>query len=136
MQSSGKLQKVVAGLVAVAFCFLSVVVAPVQATIVGTADIINVQENDLARQKVSQFMAREDVLAQFKALGVSAEEAQARVNTMTAEEINLLASKIDQMPAGGDALGAFLAVSVIVFVVLVVTDIMGYTDIFPFINKR
>lgn len=136
MKRSLRLRKVVASLVVVAFCFLSVVVAPVQATLVGTADILAAQENDMTRDKVKTFVAREEVANHLQALGVSVEEAQARVDTMTAEEIQLLADKIDQMPAGGDALGFILAVTVIAFIVLVITDIMGVTDVFTFIKKR
>ena len=131
-----RLRKITAILVVTAFCFLSVVVAPVQATLVGTTDILSAQEKGMARDKVKTFMAREDVANQLQALGVSVTEAQARVDTMTAEEIHLLADKIDQMPAGGDALGFLLAIAVISFVVLVITDIIGVTDVFTFIKKR
>jgi len=136
MKRSVRVRKVVASLVAVAFCFLSVVVAPVQATLVGTADILSAQENDAARDKIKAFMAREDVVNQLQAFGVGVEEAQARVDTMTAEEIQLLSGKIDQMPAGGDALGFILAIAVIGFVVLIVLDLVGVTDVFTFIKKR
>ena len=136
MRRSMRSQKVIASFVAVAFCFLSVIVAPVQATLVDTADILTAQENDMARDKVKAFMAREDVLDHLQSFGVTAQEAQARVDTMTAEEIQLLAEKIDKMPAGGDALGFLLALAVISFVVLIITDIIGVTDVFTFIKKR
>ncbi len=136
MRRSMRSQKVIAGFVAVAFCFLSVVVAPVQATLVGTADILAAQENNMARGKVKAFMAREDVVNHLQAFGVTAEEAQARVDTMTAEEIQLLSEKIDQMPAGGDAVGFLLALAIISFVALIITDIIGVTDVFTFIKKR
>ncbi len=136
MRHQRGMKKAVACLVIVAFSFLSLVVAPVQAAMVGTADILKAQSDDLARQKVKLFMERQDVVQQIQAWGVNPDEAQARVDTMTDEEISLLASKIDQLPAGGDALGFILAVAVIIFVVLVITDIMGVTDVFTFINKR
>ncbi|MBI5552766.1 MAG: PA2779 family protein [Desulfobacterales bacterium] len=136
MRQHRGMKKAVACLVIVAFSFLSLVVAPVQAAMVGTADILKAQSDDLARQKVKLFMERQDVVQQIQAWGVNPDEAQARVDTMTDEEISLLASKIDQLPAGGDALGFILAAAVIIFVVLVITDIMGVTDVFTFINKR
>ncbi|MEJ2157057.1 MAG: PA2779 family protein [Desulfobacteraceae bacterium] len=136
MKRSIRLRKFTAILVSVAFCFLSVVVAPVQATLVGTSDILAAHENDMARDKVKAFVAREDVANHLEALGVSVAEAQTRVDTMTAEEIQLLADKIDEMPAGGDALGFILAISVIAFIVLIITDIIGVTDVFTFIKKR
>lgn len=130
------MRKTVASLVIVAFSFLCLVVAPVQAAMVGTADILQAQSNDLARQKVKSFMERQDVVQQIQAWGVNPDEAQARVDTMTDAEISLLASRIDQLPAGGDALGFILAVAVIVFVVLIITDLTGVTDVFTFIKKR
>ena len=136
MRRNRGMKKAVAYLVIVAFSFLSLVVAPAQAAMVGTADILKAQSDDLARQKVKLFMERQDVVQQFQAWGVNPDEAQARVDTMTDAEISLLASKIDQLPAGGDALGFILAVAVIIFVVLIITDIMGVTDVFTFINKR
>ncbi len=130
------MKKAVACLVIVAFSFLSLVVAPAQAAMVGTADILKAQSNDLARQKVKLFMERQEVVQQFDAWGVNPDEAQARVDTMTDEEIAMLSSKIDRLPAGGDALGFILAVAVIVFVVLIITDLTGVTDVFTFIKKR
>ena len=137
MRHQRGMKKAVAYLVIVAFSFLSLVVAPVQAAMVGTADILKAQSDDLARQKVKLFMERQDVVQQIQAWGVNPEEAQARVDTMTDEEISLLAAKIDQLPsAGSDALGFILAVAIIIFVVLIITDIMGVTAVFTFINKR
>ena len=129
-------QKWVACTVAVAFCFLSVVVAPVQATLVGTADILAAKHNETARQKVAQFLGRQDVVHYLHALGVDKAEAESRVNAMTADEINMLAAKIDQLPAGGNALGFVAAVAFIAFVTLIITDIIGVTDVFTFIKKR
>ena len=136
MRRSMKFKKVITSLLIAAFCFMSVVVAPVHASLVGTADILATQEADMTRDKIKTFMAREDVANQLQAFGVGVEEAQARVDTMTAEEIQLLSEKIDEMPAGGDALGFILAVAVIAFVVLIILDLMGVTDVFTFIKKR
>lgn len=130
-------QKATAVVVVMMFGFLTVFVAPLQAAMVGTADLLQQQSQDLARQKVLQFMERQDVAQHLQSWGVTPEEAKARVATMTDEEISLLADKIDQMPAGGDsALGIALAIAVVVFVVLIITDVLGVTDVFTFIKKR
>jgi hypothetical protein len=131
-----KIQKTVAGSVALVFFLFSGVVVPAQATMIGTAEILSVQDDALARQKVCQFLEREDVVRHLQTWGVSAGEAQSRVDAMTHEEIRMLAAKIDQVPAGGDALGLIVAVSIIAFVTLVITDIIGVTDVFTFIKKR
>ena len=56
------------------------------------------------------------------------EQAQARVNAMSDEEVTQLAGRIDQAPAGGDILGLMFTV----FIVLLVTDILGLTKVYPF----
>lgn len=129
-------QKIVACWVAVTFCCLSMVIAPVQASLVGTADILTAQAHDDARQKVIRFIEREDVVKHLRALGVDKKEARSRVDSMTAEEIKLLSSRIDQMPAGGDAFGFIVGVAFVAFVVLIITDIIGVTDVFTFIKKK
>jgi len=42
---------------------------------------------------------------------------------------------MDQLPAGGDAIGTILGAALVIFIVLVITDILGFTDIFPFVKK-
>lgn len=87
------------------------------------------------REKVTAFMQREDVRAQMESLGVSPAEAEARVAALSDAEINRIAGKIDELPAGQDFLGALLGVAVVVFIVLLITDILGFTHVFGFTNK-
>jgi hypothetical protein len=61
-------------------------------------------------------------------MGVDKSEAQARVAALTDAEAASMANQIDSMPAGGDILGVLL----FVFVLLLVTDILGLTKVFPF----
>ena len=136
MNRSLKVHKIVAGYMALVFFLFSGVIAPAQAAMVGTADILSAQDDAQARQTVARFLERQDVIHHLEAWGVSADEARSRVDAMTPAEIRLLAAKIDQMPAGGDALGLLVGISIVVFVVLIITDIIGVTDIFTFIKKR
>jgi hypothetical protein len=103
---------------------------------IGTPQLLQAQADDLEREKVRLFLQRQDVGHYLQAMGVNPEEAQARVDSMTNQEIRMLVDKIDQMPAGGDGLGFIVAVAFVAFVVLVITDIIGVTDVFTFIKKR
>jgi hypothetical protein len=85
--------------------------------------------NTGARGRIAAALEREEVRAQLAARGVSLEQAQARVAALTDAEAADLAARLDELPAGGvDVLG----VALVVFLVLLVTDILGYTKIFPF----
>jgi hypothetical protein len=74
-------------------------------------------------------LERSDVQAQLQANGVSPADVKARVAAMSDDEVAQLAGQIDRLPAGGtDVLGFIL----VVFVILLITDILGFTHIFPF----
>lgn len=79
------------------------------------------------RAKVQAFLERADVVAKLEQFGVSAADAKARVAAMTDEEARALSERIDQEPAGG-----IIGVIVFIFIVLLITDILGFTKVFPF----
>jgi hypothetical protein len=62
-------------------------------------------------------------------------EAKARINSLTESEIVSLADQIETAPAGGGAVGIIVGAAVLAFIVLLITDILGYTDVFPFVKK-
>lgn len=96
-----------------------------QAGMVGTEQIARPSEE---RSRVLGLMERADVRAALEARGVDVAEAKKRVAALTDEEVAQIAGKLDEVPAGGDVLG----VIVFIFLVLLVTDILGFTKVFPF----
>jgi hypothetical protein len=84
------------------------------------------------RARVLTVLERSDVQAALQAHGVSPADVKVRVAAMTDDEVVQLAGQIDSLPAGGaDVLGVILAV----FIILLITDIVGWTHIFPFTQK-
>lgn len=104
---------------------------PLQSAFAGMVKTGQAVSHELAgqdRARINAFIDREDVLAQLQKQGVTAGEAKARVYALTDEEAHRIAGKLDQLPAGGDILGLLFTV----FIVLLVTDILGLTKVFPF----
>jgi hypothetical protein len=85
-----------------------------------------------ARAKLATFLDRPDVARQMTRLGVPADEAKARAAALTDDEVLAAAGRLDQMPAGGDGFGALIGAAVLIFIVLLVTDILGFTKVFSF----
>jgi hypothetical protein len=85
-----------------------------------------------AKERVTTFLNRTDVRAQLESMGVNPADAKARVASLSDDEAAQLAAKIDNLPAGGDAAGALIGALLIVFIVLLITDILGVTHVFPF----
>jgi hypothetical protein len=102
-----------------------------QARIVATEEITAPAASgnlSTSRVAVNQFLARDEVRQAMLDQGVSPQAALERVAAMSDSEVAQLAGRIDQAPAGGDVLGVLFTV----FIVLLVTDIMGLTKVFPF----
>lgn len=104
----------------------------VQAAIIGTDQVHAASAAAQERARVAAALERPDVAAQLERMGVSKADAEARVAALSDSEVATLAQRIDTMPAGGDVLGALL----FVFVLLLVTDILGLTKVFPFTRSH
>lgn len=102
--------------------------ATAQAGIVSTQDVLSTGAATANRAQVNTFMARADVRKGLLDQGIDVEAAQSRVNALSDAEVAELAGRVDQAPAGGDVLGLMFTV----FIVLLVTDILGLTKVFSF----
>ena len=108
---------------------------PALAAMVGTESIINIDRDQSPRDYLNTLLAREDIQAALVSQGIDPQEAQTRIDSLSDAEANDIVNKLDQLPAGG-VLGTILIISFLVFVILLLTDIAGYTHIFPFVKKK
>lgn len=97
-----------------------------QAELVTTlqAAAASTRTQDLAT--VNAALARDEVRAQFEALGVEPAQIESRIAALTDAELRTLAGQMADMPAGADA----LAVIGIVFLVLLILEAVGVIDVF------
>jgi len=84
-------------------------------------------EGNQNRTLIVAALSREDVQAALIARGIDPAQAKERVAALSDEEAGMVASQLDTAPAGG-IIGAI----VLIFFVLLLTDILGFTKIFPF----
>ncbi len=100
---------------------------PSQAAMIATPDFASP-----ARARIQHILDRAGVQDELRARGVAPADAKARVAALSDEEARQLAAQIDSLPAGGDGVGALISALLIVFLVLLITDILGFTKVFPF----
>lgn len=98
------------------------------AQMIETDQAVNQALVEQGRLKIKSFVEREDFRIQLEANGVTTEQAIARVDALTDEEVLKVSGKLDELPAGGDIIGA----AVFIFIVLLITDILGLTKVFKF----
>lgn len=99
------------------------------AAVMGTDTVVGAGQSDQARDRLKGFLDRADVRGELAKRGIPAELAKQRVDALTDDEVRQAAGKIDSLPAGGSDI---LGVLVLIFVILLITDILGLTKVFPF----
>ena len=126
-----RLTKPLSHLLAFGILALSLHLPAAHAGMIGTEAVVNAAQLQQDRERLRNVFNRDDVKAQLLARGVDPAQVQARVDSLSDQEVQSLSGKLDQAPAGGDS---FLGALVFVFVVLLITDILGFTNIFPFVK--
>ncbi len=116
--------------------FMTIPLQTVCAAMIGTETVLTTTQTQNARENLIRFFEREDVEAAMTAQGINSLEAKARVGSLSDAEVMRIAKKMDQLPAGGGDFGIFVGAVLIVFLVLLFTDIYGYTDVFPFVKAK
>lgn len=107
----------------------SVAAAPLPASeLVSTQAALSAESADADRERIHEILSRAEVQEQLIAQGVDLAEVEARVAALSPEEAHQMADQLEQLPAGASVVGALL----VVFIVLLVTDILGLTNVFPF----
>lgn len=110
---------------------LSIHMAPLQAAMVDNDQLIVQSQTEITKQDVLSKLDRQDVQDRLVAMGVDLDTAKQRINQMTDQELAQIAHDFEQIPAGsGHIIGALL----VIFIVLVVTDMLGATDVFGFVH--
>jgi hypothetical protein len=118
--------------------FMILMVTPfhtVLASMVTTEAILDAERASDARTYVDSVLSREAVKAALVDQGIDPNEALLRTHALSDAEILSLAEHMQNLPAGGGTFETILIVLLIVFLVLLFTDIAGATDIFPFVKK-
>lgn len=105
-------------------------IAPAQARMVGTAQMLAAEQGRLDRDRLASLLERQDLQRQLSALGVDVQDARDRVASLTDAEVARINQHVSQLPAGGDVLGVIL----LIFIIFIITDALGATDIFPFVH--
>jgi len=124
-----------APLAAVMFLTSSGLGSLAHAGLVSTEDAVEQQSVAADRAHLLDLIEREDVRQDLIGLGVDPDEAAMRIAALSDEELAQIMDKVDQMPAGQSALGVIVGAALIVFIVLLITDIAGFTDVFGFVKK-
>ncbi|MCC5809833.1 MAG: PA2779 family protein [Ectothiorhodospiraceae bacterium] len=122
-------------LTASVFLLTSLALPAAQTGMIGTHDYAASEELDQQRAEVIAMLQQEEVRAQLERWGVDPEMAEQRAQSLTADELAELSDRMEQMPAGA-GVGSVVGAVVLIFLVLLITDILGFTNVFPFTKAQ
>ena len=126
------LSRTVARVLVVSLCTLGVPIPAAQAELVATDWAEGTPQAQLSREVLGSFFGRADVRAALERQGVSADDAKARVDALSDDEIEQVAARFDSLPAAGSGFETALVIGFLVFLTLLITDILGFTKVFSF----
>jgi hypothetical protein len=87
------------------------------------------QTGAAARQRLLEALDRADVVTALTQRGLSPDQARDRVAALSDSQALDLAAHLDRAPAGSSEV---LSAALFIFVLLLITDILGFTKVFPF----
>ena len=131
-----KIIKPVSFFLVFSFLLLDFSVQAAKAQMIDTNTVLSVNTSESSRAQVNAFLQREDVLAAMQQQGVDAVEAQKRVASLSDAELARISQAMEQLPAGGSTIGTIVGAALFIFVVLLITDLLGLTNVFSFVNGR
>jgi hypothetical protein len=110
---------------------LSIHTAPLQAAMVDNDQLLASSQQELTKTQILSELDKQEVQDKLVAAGVNIDDAKQRIQQMNQQELAQIQQEFEQMPTGSGIIGALL----VVFVVLVVTDMLGATDVFGFVHN-
>jgi uncharacterized small protein (DUF1192 family) len=128
-----KFSKLVCLFVVLSLLTLNVTVA--RAGLVSTEASMAASRSADNRAMVLAQLQRDDVRRVLESKGLSVSEVEQRVSALSDAEINRIADRMNDMPAGGGVIGVLVGAALLVFIILLITDMAGATDVFPFVKK-
>lgn len=111
---------------------LLIPMGPTYASMISSAEYLgSIESSNFSKpHRLDEMLSSPALRDRLVALGVNESVVDERIKTLSADERVYLERHIDELPAGGDVLGLL----VFLFIVFVITDALGVTDIFPFVH--
>lgn len=133
MKMSRKRMKLLGAFLSVLMLLVAIPPQSLFAAMVETEVVLAEDSERDSRSAIKRLLAREDVRNALIEKGIDPNEANRRVDCLSNEEVARVAAQIEDLQAGGSFLGVVLGIAVIIFIVFLITDYTGRTDVFPWI---
>lgn len=122
--------RVLAILMSILLTFSTVLSVSAQADYIDNELLVSDAQQAMDRASLKNLLSSEEAQNKLLELGVSPEQALERIDKLSDAEVARFNAELETMPAGSGVVG----IIVLFVLVFIITDIIGATDIFPFIK--
>ncbi|MEO1817621.1 MULTISPECIES: PA2779 family protein [Pseudomonas] len=112
------------------FMLTSMASLQAQAAMVGTGEAVAQQQLSVDRAELKAMLDDQDVQAKLASLGVSQDQVEKRIDSLTADELADFNSQLDDAPAAAGVVG----IIVLFLVIFIITDMLCATNVYSFVN--
>jgi cobalamin biosynthesis protein CobD/CbiB len=116
---------------AILFLLVSTSYQSASAAMIGTEKLLQAEDLQEKRDHLHQLIAREEVKSALISQGIDPLEAQLRLQSLTDEEIRLIADKLDDLSAGGGVVTFSLIIVAVIIATVLIFYFTSITDVFP-----
>ena len=116
---------------AIVFMLFSTSFQSASAAMIGTEKLLPAQNPSDQRDRLQPLITRAEIKDALIARGIDPLEAQLRIQNLTDGEIQLIAAKLDDLPAGGGLLTFSLIIVGVIVATVLIFHYTSITDLFP-----
>ena len=101
------------------------------AAMIGTEILLTADRNHKTRDYLNHLISRKDIQKALVDRGVNPHEAEARINSLSDDEIEMIAGILADLPAGGDATGFVVIVGAVIIILIIIVEYFSEVKMFP-----
>lgn len=131
MNSTKKVRKPTSIILVILFLMVPVFQKTVSAAMIGTEIMLAQDRNPDTRVYFRDLLSRNDIKRELVLLGIDPDEARARIENLTDEELATIAPSLTNFPAGGDGTGFAVVVGMVIMLVACLVEYFSDIKMFP-----
>ncbi|WP_088274331.1 PA2779 family protein [Halopseudomonas aestusnigri] len=112
------------------FMLTSLASIQAQAAMVGTGEAIAQQQLTVDRAELKSMLDDQAVQDKLASMGVTPDQVEKRIDSLTTAELAQFNSQLDEAPAGAGVVG----IIVLFLVIFIITDMLCATNVYSFVN--
>ena len=103
----------------------------VSAAMIGTQRMLKPDRSHNTRDYIHGLISREDIQKVLVARGINAQEAKARIASLSDDELEMISENFNVQPAGGDGTGFAVVVTMVIMIIAILVEYFSEVKMFP-----